>query len=172
MRKRAFFAIICGVLFAGPAFGGLITEVDYTVTDLGSNLWQYTYEVKNISLVEPLMEFTIWFDYGKYDNLSIATPNQLSAVWNQIIMQPEPVLKDAGYYDALSLELGIGQGQTVNGFAVSFDWLGVGQPGPQFYEIIDPVTFETIDSGYSVPEPATILLIGLGGLVLQIKRKA
>ena len=32
-------------------------------------------------------------------------------------------------------------------------------------------TFETLDSGGTVPEPATLLMLGLGGLVLRIKRK-
>jgi len=57
----------------------------------------------------------------------------------------------------------------VAGFAVSFDWLGTGEPGAQFYEIIDPDTFETIDSGWTVPEPGTICLLSFGGLVLWKK---
>jgi len=49
--------------------------------------------------------------------------------------------------------LDIAIGEHVYGFAVSFDWLGEGEPGAQFYEIIDPDTFETINSGWTVPEP-------------------
>ena len=83
-----------------------------------------------------------------------------------MLLQPEPVLKDDGYYDALSLGAGIGIGQVVTDFAVSFDWLGDAvMPGRQFYEIIDPVTFETIDSGYTVPEPASAVMV-FGGWVL------
>jgi len=44
---------------------------------------------------------------------------------------------------------------------------GVGEPGSQYYEIIDPVTFETIEDGYTIPEPGTLLLLGLGGFVLR-----
>jgi len=59
--------------------------------------------------------------------------------------------------------VGIGVGETVSGFAVSFDWLGGGEPGPQTYEIVDPGTLATIDSGVTVPEPTTLLLLGVGG---------
>jgi hypothetical protein len=91
--------------------------------------------------------------------------------WDEIVIQPEPVLEDDGAYDAKALSMGIGVGQSVAGFAVSFNWLGDAlMPGPQFYEIIDPETFETIDSGMT-PEPATLLLLGLGGLTLLRKRR-
>ncbi len=81
-------------------------------------------------------------------------------------------MKDDGAYDALTTNSGIGIGVTVSDFSVSFDWLGVGEPGAQFYEIIDPVTFETIDSGITIiPEPGTLLLLSIGGLALLRRRK-
>ena len=112
-------------------------------------------------------EFTIWFDYGLYDNLAIETPDPPGWDWDEIVVQPEPIIEDDGYYDALALGIGIEQGQTVGVFAVSFDWLGMDEPGPQFYEIIDPLSFETIDSGFTIPEPGTVLLLGLGILALR-----
>ena len=117
-------------------------------------------------------EFTIWFDYGLFDNLSIETPDPPSGHWSELVAQPEPVLFDDGYYDGLVISTGIGIGEMVSGFSVSFDWLGVGEPGRQFYEIIDPVTFETLESGWTIPEPATILLFGLGGMILKGERNS
>ena len=67
----------------------------------------------------------------------------------------------------MAKNLNIGVGQHVSGFAVSFDWLGTGRPCSQFYEIIDPADFHTVDSGYTVPEPATLLLFGFGGMILR-----
>ena len=54
-------------------------------------------------------------------------------------------------------------------FEVRFDWLGQDEPGPQLYEIVNPATLETIDSGMTrlIPEPATLLLVGLGAIILK-----
>jgi hypothetical protein len=168
--KRQIFAGVVFVFFL-TAVGSSVpkTEIRYQTSDLGSGRWQYDYEVSNISLTVPIEEFTIWFDFGLYENLAVETPDPLASNWSEIVIQPEPVLQDDGYYDARALGLGIGIGQTVTGFAVSFDWLGADLPGPQFYEIINPVTYQRIDSGWTIPEPVTILLFGLGGIILRRK---
>ncbi len=172
MKRQIFLGAIIAVFFSAAASAGLMTEIIYEVSPLDSGRWQYTYDVHNISLTEQIKEFTIWFDYGLYDNLAVETPDPPAGDWDEIVVQREPLLQDDGFYDALALSYGIPEGQTVSGFSVSFDWLGDAvMPGSQFYKIIDPVTFKTIDSGYTIPEPATLLLLGLGSLALQVKRK-
>jgi len=173
MRSRIFAAVTWGCLFASLAFGAS-TEISYETSYVGpgqesGERWQYTYDVKNISLTEEIKEFTIWFGIGSYKNLAIATLDPPANNWDELVWQPEPFLGDDGGYDAQAKNLNIGIGQDVQGFAVRFDWLGTGNPGSQYYEIIDPLDFHTIESSYTVPEPATLLLLGLGGLMLRKK---
>ncbi len=151
------------------------TQIWYETSYLGPGLesgerWQYTYDVYNISLIEEIEEFTIWFGIGSYDNLAIETLDPPASNWDEIVWDPEPFLGDDGGYDALAESLNIGVGENVYGFAVSFDWLGIGEPGSQYYEIIDPGDFHTIEDGYTVPEPAALLLLGLGMVMLRRKR--
>ena len=173
MKRLALCGVVCILLFGGVVSAGIYTDIYYSVTDLGGDRWQYTYDVYNLNLPLPgdeIEEFTIWFGIGDYDNLAIETLDPPSSSWDEVTWDPEPFLGDDGGYDALATGLNIAIGENVSGFAVSFDWLGTGDPGSQFYEIIDKVAFDTIDSGYTVPEPATMLLFGIGGLILLKKR--
>lgn len=169
MKKIAFTSVILGLLISTSCFGDPNTEIRYEVSDIGSGQWEYIYTVENIGLSGGIEEFTIWFDYGLYDNLAVTTP-ETPPEWDQIVWQVEPVLEDPGGYDAVATNLNIAMGTELSGFSVSFDWLGQGNPGSQYYEIIDPIDFHTIESGWTVPEPATLFLIGLGALKL-IKRR-
>lgn len=169
MKKIIFSGFVLLVFFASAGFGDPLTQVGYEVADLGSGRWEYSYDVMNIGLAEGIEEFTIYFDYGLYDNLLVSTP-ATPAGWDQIVWQVEPILKDPGGYDALATNLNIAVGTSLSGFSVSFDWLGIGAPSSQYYEIIDPVTFGTIESGYTVPEPASCLLLLTGALLLRRRK--
>jgi hypothetical protein len=166
MNNKTIKAVVFLYLFTAPIFADPNTQIQYEATDLGSGRWQYTYDVYNLSLAEEIKEFTIWFDVDSYDNLTIETLDPPASNWDEVVWQPEQFLGDDGAYDALAKSLSIVVSQNVYGFAVSFDWLGIGTPGSQFYEIIDPVDFHTIDSGFTIPEPATLLLFGLGCMLL------
>jgi len=172
MKRRVFTGVILGFLITTIAFGLPKTEIRYETSDLGAGRWKYTYDVYNLGLTETIEEFTIWFGIGSYDNLAIETLDPPAGSWDELVWQPEPVLDDDGGYDALATNLNIGISENVYGFVVSFDWLGTGEPGPQFYEIIDPDNYPVpIEIGWTVPvpEPGTVLLLGLGGLVLRKK---
>jgi hypothetical protein len=172
MRRIVFIIPVLVCLFVGSVLADPYTQIRYDIADLGLGRWQYTYEVSNISFPEPIEEFTIWFGIGSYDNLVIETLNPPANNWNEFVWDPEPVLGDDGGYDARAKGLNIGLRESVTGFSVSFDWLGTGSPGSQFYEIIDPADgYATIDSGWTVPEPATLLLLICGGLGVMMRRK-
>ena len=170
MKRTIFAGVICVSLLTATGLASLDTGIIYETSDLGGGRWQYTYEVTNSSLSSPIEEFSIWFDYDLYTNLTVETPTT-PAGWDQLVLQPEPVLLDDGAYDAMATGAGITLGQTLGDFSVSFDFTGIGEPGPQPYDIIDPQSFQTIDSGTTIPEPATLLMLGLGGAILQRKRK-
>jgi hypothetical protein len=167
MRSKIIGGIVFVCLFAASVFADPNTQIRYLTTTLGLGRWQYTYDVYNLHLPEKVKEFTIWFGVGSYDNLAIETQIPPAGSWDEVVWQPEPFLGDDGGYDALAEILSIDVGQNISGFTVSFDWLGTGTPGSQFYEIIDPIDFHTIDSGFTVPEPATLLLFGFGGMILR-----
>jgi hypothetical protein len=170
MKRRVFAGALLVFLFT-CSVALPVTQIQYETADLGAGRWQYSYDVSNTSLTGMIEEFTIWFDFDLYDNLFIETPDPPASDWDEIVVQPEPVFSDNGYYDALALAgIGINLGETVSEFTVSFAWLGVGEPGPQLFEIIEPDSFETLDSGWTIPEPSTLLMLGLGAVILRRKR--
>lgn len=166
--KKAYVSTICCLLCL-HCVGAYATVVEYSLTDLGGSQFEYEYAITNDSLGGPIEQFTIWFDVDLCDNLTITTQEPLASQWNEIILEKTGFGLPIGY-DALSLTDGIQQGQTESGFSVAFDWLGAEVPGPQFFEIINPITLETIDSGYTIPEPATLLLVSFGMLALRRKQ--
>ncbi|MBI4582349.1 MAG: hypothetical protein HY718_21825, partial [Planctomycetes bacterium] len=103
--------------------------ISYDLTAFGGGRWRYDYDVTNVSLADPIREFTIWFDHSLYQDLVLATPDPLAADWSELVVQPAPSLHDDGFYDALKMSGGITAGAHVGGFAVEFDWLGAGLPG-------------------------------------------
>jgi len=162
------------------ALAGLVTPaawadpppvtVAYDAAQLSASRWQYTYTVDNTALGQPVNEFTIWFGHDAYGNLTLATLNPPAAAWNELVIQPDPLLSDDGYYDALALAGGIPVGGGVSGFAVTFDWLESGTPGAQPFDIVDPQTLQPLFSGTTTPEPAGLLLAALAVLVARRPR--
>ena len=169
MKKRFFVFFVCLLVisFSSQAFAAVIS---YELTDLGSGSFQYTYTMENNTLNEPLKLFTVWFDESRYSNLVITSPTSINSRWDQIILQSSGFGVPLGY-DASALSDGIAAGQTETGFAVKFDWLGMDLPGPQYYEVFDPVSFDVLEQGYTIPEPATVMLITLGSTLLLRKKK-
>jgi hypothetical protein len=165
-----FFLFFSGFSFGVPGEVDLDSEIWFEASELIGNRWQYTYEVTNVNILAGITELTINFDAGLYDNLTVETDGVLAATWDEIVWDPIVALGITGGYDVLAESFPIGPAMTASGFSVSFDWLGEGTPDSQFYEIIDPDTFETIDSGWTVPEPVTLLLLGLGAIISRKRR--
>jgi hypothetical protein len=171
MRCSALVCLTSALLFQSAANATLIS---YEVTNLAGNSWEYTYTVVNDTLGVDIEEFSIFFGLESFANLTIgSTP----ADWDPLVLQPDPSLPDDGLYDALALAIGIAPGALLGGFSVQFDFLGVGTPGQQFFQVVDAATFGLLDSGFtvrnvtSVPEPGTAGLMALGIAVLAGLRR-
>lgn len=167
----------CAALAAGAILFTLATpclassaNIEYLLTHLTGDRWQYTYTVTNNAIIPGIEEFTIYFAFDSYDNLAIMTADPPSASWDELLVQPDPLLLDDGYYDALSLGSGIAVGESVAGFSVAFDWLGSGEPGPQAFDIVQPDPFEIIHAGTTTPEPAAMLLLAVALFVRRHPR--
>jgi hypothetical protein len=169
MYPKSFLCACALIVCTSVAWGSDATQVSYSATSLGSGRWQYDYTIANMSLSPAVKEVTIRFDYGKYQSLEVAgtTPSG----WNSIVWQPDPFLSDAGAFDTLSSS-GVLPGNVVGGFSARFTWTGTGTPDAQWYEVVNPVTFATIDSGWTVPEPCTLAVLGLGSYVVVRRRRA
>jgi len=166
MKSRLLGALAALFAFSGSSVWA--TTINYNLTNIAGNTWEYTYTVSNDTLGIAIEEFTTFFAVGDYQNL-VATATPVD--WDPLVIQPDPGLSDDGFYDALDLTaVGIAVGDSLGGFSVQFDFLGTGTPGNQHFVIIDPITFDVLDSGFTqvsaVPVPAALWLFGSGILAL------
>ncbi|AQT68804.1 hypothetical protein STSP2_01979 [Anaerohalosphaera lusitana] len=157
-------------LYAGVDLDGLNTGITFRVSELEAGRWQYDYTVENISLPEGIGEFTIYFDPDHCSALRVETAGLIADTWNEFVWDPVRSIGVEGGYDAMAGAFPIGPSMIAYGFSVSFDWSGQGRPGAQYYEIIDPETFEEVDSGWTVPEPSTLALLCVGVFFAGRKR--
>lgn len=153
------FLIALLFLLVSPAWA---TTIQYSTSHLGGTQWRYDYTVTNDSLAVTIEEFSLFFANGLYTNLHDAstTPG-----WDLLVIQPDPAIPAAGYFDALALSGGILPGAAQAGFAVIFDYLGAGVPPPQAFSLWDPLTFVEIDAGTTAPLVA-LPLASTGWLLL------
>ena len=155
------------------SFQSAATTITYDVTNIAGSTWEYSYTVNNDTLGFDIEEFTVYFDVGVYENLTLITPTP--ATWDPLVIEPDNFLSNDGYYDALALSAGIAPGNSLGIFSVRFDYLGGGTPGSQYFEIVDSFTFDLLDSGQTspVPVPAAVWLFGSGliGLIGVARRK-
>ena len=172
MKKEYLVLVVRGLLLCQSAVGGLNTQIKFNALNISENNWQCTYNVINYDLMPSIREFTIYFDPDLFEDIVINTLPPLSDEWDELIWQPEKQISKAGGYDVLGLGgIGIQPGNSIEGFSVGFKWIGSGLPNSQPYEIVDPTTFAILDSGDTIPEPATFIVFCIGGVIAFSKRR-
>ncbi len=171
-KMRLLFA---GVFLVVQAYSVHAVVIEFTLDDLGSGAYQYNYTVTNDELTAGVGLFDVFFEFGLYENLLVTSS---PPDWDTIIFLPDSILGD-GAFDSLALGSVLALGETLSGFSVSFDWLGAGTPGSQFFEVVDPFTFDFLADGSTtlaeaVPAPVGpgLLLIGLVGCWVSKKRRS
>ncbi len=159
---------------AGVSHAGIL---DYTLTPLGGTSYRYDYTVTNDGSIAPTISlFDISFDTALYDESSL-TNLSTAPGWDILFLGSGIGIPAA--FDAFATGPGIGLGESVGGFAVSFTWLGIGAPEAQAFQIYDSSTFDFLGEGAStvappstsVPEPGILALFGLGLVGLALKRR-
>lgn len=168
MRRAMFFLLI----FFNLMIQAEAAKITYDVSSIGGNRWEYFYTVTNDSLSSDIKEFSINFTSDKYKNLSVGLK---PSDWDALVIQPDNALASDGYYDALVDTTGIALNSKLGGFSVLFDYVGSGKPGSQSFDVLNPVTFETLESGTTVsniplPSSYTMFLLGLSFIVLMLIR--
>jgi hypothetical protein len=162
---RCLSALILIVASSWCSIGWSAT-ITFGTTNVSGNIWTYDYSVSNNTLTSDIQEFTVFFDMGLYQNLSLAGSPVL---WDSIVVQPDLQLPANGFFDSLALAGGIGVGASLSGFSVQFEYLGLGTPGAQPFDIVDPSTFLALESGVTtqvVPLPAAVWLLFSGMIPL------
>jgi len=164
----ALAGIIC---FAAPP-PLLADNIDYQVSNISGNEWQYNYYVSippTNSLLN-LQAFTVFFDPTLTTNLQ-DTSGESTTNWGIFSIAYDPVLGSDGFYTAQALA----DNPLTIPFTITFDYLGSGTPGSQPFSIdqfdangnltSNLATGNTTLLGtVAVPEPGTLVLL-LSGLI-------
>lgn len=171
---RTYFIFLClalalsfGLTFASTASAAVVS---YNAVSLGGTQWRYDYRVVAEIGDPTIVEFTTFFESGSYANLAVISA---PAGWDALAISPDSGIPADGFFDALSLVDGISSGSSLGGFSVSFTFLGDGKPSDQRFDIVDPMTFATIDTGTTtvfdepvpVPEPSALSIFILASLL-------
>jgi hypothetical protein len=173
--RKAILLIVPVIVSLGLIPNARADGISYTLSNLGSGNWAYSYTITNTAEASGLYVFDIYFPSVSstaafnYSNIT-ATANPDSTNWSTTVFPPSaPNL--GGIYDAFALNTPIALGQSLGGFTVSFTYSGTAPLGAQGFEIYNP-SYQLLQSATTtpsltpIPEPSTLMLFvsGMFGL--------
>jgi hypothetical protein len=162
MKTSIVYGLIAILALGSLSYGVYSANVISSASELGGERWEISYQIFNTG-AEAIEEMTIWFDYSGYNNFEITTTDPMG--WSEIIIAADPLTESGAAYDILNTASPLGAGADISGFSVAFDYNGTESiPVGQFFEIIDPQTFDTKYASVTVPEPFTLSLMAAGVL--------
>ena len=166
---RNFFALCFTFCIVLETRAAVITSHFEHVSD---QQWTLDLALKNDTDTLGIHEFTIYFPEFLFSDLTLlASP----ASWDSIVAQPDSFLNSPGFFDSYNLN-GLALGKTQSGFRLSLTYLGLGEPEPLAFDIIDE-NFLPSASGFShnvsaVPESSVLLMFSLGWVLIVFRRRA
>jgi hypothetical protein len=172
MRRLASTAFVrllgLASLLAMSAPAAIIT---FTSQSLGGNNYRYIYDMTQAQITAN-QEIQIRFNASLYNTLSNATA---PAPFSASVFQPNNPPNAPGDYLVFTTQNNPSMAGT---FSVDFEWLGGGLPGAQpfFINQFDGggSFLSVIESGTTqnaVPEPATLVITGIGLVALGVVRQ-
>lgn len=163
-------SMVAGGLLSAALLGGAspaqAAGIDYSLSALGDDVWRYEYTLDTSGAAFDFDAFTVYFDLpGTVEILGFSAPES----WDGLVIQPDPALPDAGFFDVLSLAGLIAADSRISGFSVEFRQAAGSLPGSQRFELLSSDSFEVVYSGVTapVPEPASAAML-LGGLSVVV----
>ncbi len=147
-------------------------DLSYSLSSSGGSTYVADFTVINNSSGAPIEELIIYFAPGEYQNISVT---KSPADWDPLAIEPDA--GGAALANWLVFGSGIGAGAMRGEFSVQFDYLLAdgSMPGSWSFEIIDPYTFDILESGMavqaiSVPAAAWPFIGGLACLLTLFRR--
>lgn len=167
MKPCSSFAASC--LFAAAcclpaASQAAVVTGQYSL--ISGTTWSLSLTVINNGTPAAIPGFSVFFDETLFSNLALPVA---PLGWDPLVLQPNLGLSAEGLFDVYVNDPlnALTPGQSLAGFSVRFDYLGVGAPGALRFEtyVLDASGLPTVlESGTvrSVPVPGSLWLAALG----------